>query len=191
MSQGIVSDMTATIRNRRTIRDFNGEPMAEETVVELLQDAAWAPFHSAKEPWRFILFMEEGRRTFAEAVMLAYSKEEVEKWGEKMMHQYCELMQAHLLIVIEADPRQKQFEDAFSAAAAFIQNLQLLAWERKVGVVWKTNDYNWHPKFLQAVGVKQGERIVGTLHLGYFNDNKVPRPKMRTPIRELLTVHHE
>ncbi|MED1799185.1 ABC transporter substrate-binding protein [Brevibacillus porteri] len=147
--------------------------------------------HYAKEPWRFILFMEEGRRTFAEAVMLAYSKEEVEKWGEKMMHQYCELMQAHLLIVIEADPRQKQFEDAFSAAAAFIQNLQLLAWERKVGVVWKTNDYNWHPKFLQAVGVKRGERVVGTLHLGYFSDNKVPRPKMRTPIRELLTVHHE
>ncbi|MFF0826454.1 nitroreductase family protein [Brevibacillus sp. NPDC003359] len=123
--------------------------------------------------------------------MLAYSKEEVEKWDEKMMHQYCELMQAHLLIVIEADPRQTQFEDAFSAAAAFIQNLQLLAWERKVGVVWKTNDYNWHPKFLQAVGVKQGERVVGTLHLGYFNDNKVPRPKKRTPIGELLTVHHE
>ncbi|WP_060663458.1 hypothetical protein [Aneurinibacillus migulanus] len=74
------------------------------------------------------------------------------------------------MVIIEADPHQKQFEDAFSAAEALIQSLQLLAWERKIGVVWKTNDYNWHPRFLQAVGVKPGERVVDTLHLGYFNE---------------------
>ncbi|MDF2645390.1 MAG: nitroreductase [Paenibacillus sp.] len=180
-----------TIRDRRTIRDYNGEPMSKETVIELLDDAVWAPFHSAKEPWRFILFMGEGRRTFAEAVAQTYSKEIVEQHGERVMHQYCHLMQAHLLVVIEADPRQKQFEDAFSATAALIQNLQLIAWERKIGVVWKTNDYNWNPKFLDTVGVKPGERVVGTLHLGYFNEDKVPRPKARTSVGELLTVYQD
>ncbi|WP_025025994.1 nitroreductase family protein [Caldalkalibacillus mannanilyticus] len=180
-----------TIRTRRTIRDFNGEPMNQEEVIKLLEDAVWAHFHSAREPWRFILFMGEGRRTFAEAVARTLSKEMIEKYGEWGMKQYCELMQAHLLVVIEADPRQKQFEDAFSASAALIQNLQLLAWDRGIGVVWKTNDYNWDPKFLESVGVKAGERVVGTLHLGYFDESKVPRPKRRTPVEDLLTIHQE
>lgn len=63
-------------------------------MIDLLNDAVWAPFHSVKEPWRFILFMEKGRRTFAEAVALAYSREEVEKWGERMMYQYCHQISA-------------------------------------------------------------------------------------------------
>lgn len=180
-----------TIRERRTIREFNGEPMSRETVMELLNDAVWAPYHSAKEPWRFILFMEEGRRTFADAVIQAYPKEESDKWIDWAIKTYLHLSQAHLLVVIDADPRQKQFEDAFLAAGALIQNLQLLAWERKIGVVWKTSDYILLPKFLNAVGVKPGERVVGTLHIGYFNEDKIPRPKKRMPVSERLTVHQE
>ncbi|MNC39761.1 Nitroreductase family protein [compost metagenome] len=133
--------------------------------------------------------MEGGRKKFAEAVKLTYSREFEEKWGEWAEKQYCELMQAHLLVVIEADPRQKQREDAFLAAAALIQNIQLLAWERDIGVVWKTNEYNWDPKFHQAVGIRPEERIVGTLHLGYFD--KLPGIKLRTPLEQLLTVIQE
>ncbi|WP_028563914.1 nitroreductase family protein [Paenibacillus pinihumi] len=175
------------IRERRTIRDFNGEPMNKEAVMELLNEAIWAPYHSAKEPWRFILFMEDGRRRFADAVLKTYTKEMLEQYGERAMQGYCQLAQAHLLVVIEAAPRQKTFEDAFSAASALIQNLQLIAWERKIGVVWKTNDYNYDQRFLQSVGVNPGERVVGTLHLGYFNEDKIPRPKKRKPAEELLT----
>ncbi|MDT3424960.1 nitroreductase [Paenibacillus forsythiae] len=176
------------IRDRRTIRDFNGEPMSRETVIELLNDAVWAPFHSAKEPWRFILFMGEGRKVFADAVINAFSKEESAEWIDWAIKTYLHLSQAHLLVVIKSDPRQKYFEDAFLAAGAMIQNLQLLAWERKVGVVWKTSDYTLMPKFLNAVGVKPGERVVGALHMGYFDESKIPRPKKRMPVNELLTI---
>lgn len=64
----------------------------------------------------------------------------------------------------------------------------VLAWERKIGVVWKTNEYNWDPDFRQSIGVKPGEKIVSTLHMGYFDEGKVPRPKPRTPVSELLTL---
>ncbi|AJY77939.1 nitroreductase [Paenibacillus beijingensis] len=185
------TSIARTIRERRTIRDFNGEPMSRETVNELLNDAVWAPFHSSKEPWRFILFTGEGRKVFADAVINAYTKDESAEWIDWAIKTYLHLSQAHLLVVIKADPRQKYFEDAFLAAGALIQNLQLLAWERKVGVVWKTSDYILLPKFLNAVGVKPGERVVGALHLGYFNDDKIPRPKKRAPVSELLTECQE
>ncbi|WP_253947838.1 nitroreductase family protein [Paenibacillus ehimensis] len=180
--------IAATVRERRTINQFNGEPVPKEMIMELLEDAVWAPFHSRKEPWRFFLFMGEGRKKFSDAVLATYPKEQLEQYGERVAHAYCHTVPVHLVVAITEEPRPNKWEEAFSAASALIQNLQLLAWERKIGVVWKTNEYNWDPGFRQAIGVKPGEKIVGTLHLGYFDESKVPRPKPRTPVSELLTL---
>ncbi|WP_128101800.1 nitroreductase [Paenibacillus sp. DCT19] len=181
------SAMETLIRKRRTIRQFNGKRLTKETILQLLDAAVWAPVHSRKEPWRFILFMEEGRKQFSDAVLYTFSKEERERWAEKLEKDYCDSMQAHLLVVIDADPRQRVWEDAVGAASALIQNIQLLAWEQEIGVVWKTNEYNFDPDFYARTGVRTGERIIGTLHLGYFDSNKVPKPRPRTPVHQLLT----
>lgn len=148
------------IRERRTIRQFNGKPLAKETIMHLLEAAVWAPVHSRKEPWRFILFVEEGRKQFADAVLHTFSKGERERWGEKLQKDYCESIQAHLLVVIEADPRQRVWEDAVGASAALIQNIQLLAWEQDIGVVWKTNEYNFDPDFYSKTGVRPGRELL-------------------------------
>lgn len=74
---------------------------------------------------------------------------------------------------LSLEPNPLEWEIAFSAASALIQNLQLLAWEREIGVVWKTNEYNWSTKFRKAAGVKPGEKVVGTLHMGYFDHKKL------------------
>lgn len=182
-----ISAIEKLIRERRTIRQFNEKKLSKEAVIELLEAAVWAPVHSRKEPWRFILFMGEGRKQFADAVLLTFSKEERERWEQKLQVDYCERMQAHLLIVIEADPRQREWEDAVGAASALIQNIQLLAWEQGIGVVWKTNEYNFDPDFCRLTGVNPGERIIGTLHLGYFDQDKIPKARPRTPARERLT----
>jgi len=183
------TELARIIQERRTIREFNGNPLDKATVTAILQAAVWAPFHSRKEPWRFILFMGEGRKTFANAVALTYSAEYKQRWGEWAYNQYCNLMQAHMVVAFEADPRQKFWEDAFSATAALIQNIQLLSWERGVGTVWKTNECNWDPAFHKAVGINSNERIAGILHLGYFD--KIPKPRKRTPLASLLTYVDE
>ena len=184
-----IGPLEATVRGRRTVRKFNGKPLDKRLVIELLEAASWAPFHSRQEPWRFILFCGDGRKKFAEAMMSTLNKETKAEWGEWFEDQFCRLIPAHLLVVIPADPRQKAWEDAFSAASALIQNFQLLAWERRIGVVWKTNEYNWDPRFHRAVGVKPEERIVGTLHIGYFD--RIPPAGKRMPIDQLLTCFEE
>ncbi|WP_138756234.1 nitroreductase family protein [Paenibacillus sinopodophylli] len=177
-----------TIRMRRTIQDFDGRPLSKETLLALLDNAIWAPFHSKKEPWRFILFMGDGRRVFAEAVLNTRQPEFVAKHGAQMLEAYCSDTPAHLIVVMRADLPQKAWEEAFAATSALIQNIQLLAWEQGIGVVWKTSPYNESLVFLAAVGVSPEEKVVGTLHLGYFSPDAIPAPKPRTPASELLTI---
>ncbi|BBI33444.1 nitroreductase [Cohnella abietis] len=179
--------IATTVRERRTINDFNGQPVSKEVLIELLNDAVWAPFHSKTEPWRFILFHGDGRRQFSDAVLRTYSQEKREQYADRVSDTYCNVVPVHLLVLIREELRQKEWEEAFAAASALIQNLQLLAWERKIGVVWKTNDYNENSEFREGTGVKPGEKVVGTLHMGYFDPKKVRRAKPRTPAETLIT----
>ncbi|MNJ37446.1 putative NAD(P)H nitroreductase YdjA [compost metagenome] len=186
----VYDELAQVIKERRTIRRFKGQSIPEQLIYELLNDAVWAPYHSAKEPWRFILFSEEGRQAFASAVLTTYTPEEIEKYGESATRDYCENAAAHLIVIVKAESRPKEAEEALMACATFIQNLQLLAWNRGIGMVWKTNEYNDDPRFYEAIGLKSGERVAGTLHMGYYDADNIPksRPRLRA---EQLTVWHK
>ncbi|MBD2848293.1 nitroreductase [Paenibacillus sp. IB182496] len=177
-----------TIRERRTVNRFTGEPVPLSLIEELLDAAVWAPFHSRKEPWRFLLFLDDGRRRFSDAVLATYPADKRKQLGEQVAKAYCQEVPAHLVVLMEEEPRWKEWEEALSATSALIQNLQLLAWERGIGIVWKTNSYNGDPQFRAGVGVQPGQKVVGTLHMGYFDPATVRRAKPRTPVGELLTL---
>lgn len=176
------------IRERRTVRLFKSDEVPRSLLLELLNVAVWAPNHEFREPWRFILFQGEARRTFAEAMIRTYSSEEREKYG-KNKKAYLESVPAHLIVVLKEDPRPKAWEEDYAAVCSLIQNFQLAAWERGLGVVWKTNHYGYDPKFRETAGVGPGEKIVGVLHVGY--PAVIPPARPRTPAEELLTVFPE
>src|SRR6476620_4052076 len=46
-------DLEEAIRTRRTHKAFGPEPVAPETLTELLDLARWAPNHHLTNPWRF------------------------------------------------------------------------------------------------------------------------------------------
>lgn len=177
-----------TIRERRTVNQFSSQHVPTELIMELLDAAVWAPFHSRKEPWRFILFAGEGRRQFADAVLSTYTDDKRKQLGEKVGQIYCNEVPIHLVVLINEEPRWKEWEEALCAASTLIQNLQLLAWERGIGMVWKTNDYNWNPLYREGIGVKPGEKVVGTLHMGYFENEMARRARPRTPVSSLVTL---
>ncbi|MCP1181777.1 nitroreductase [Paenibacillus sp. 1781tsa1] len=180
------TSLRQTVIERRTIQEFNGLPIPLETIHEILEAAIWAPFHSKKEPWRFILFMNDGRETFASAVLSTRNPEFIAKYGQQIRAAYCAQTPVHLVVVMTANLPSKAWEEAFAATSALIQNIQLLAWEQQIGVVWKTSPFNESPLFCEAIGVTSEEKIVGTLHMGYFNAEDQPMPKPRTPLSQLL-----
>lgn len=181
-SAGSVAEL---IKGRRTVRLFKSDPVSTDLLIELLNVAVWAPNHGYREPWRFILFKDEGRAKFAQAMVQTYSGEEREKYGVKKMEYFLQVP-AHLVVVQKEEPRQKEWDEDYAAVCCLIQNFQLAAWERGLGTVWKTNHYSYDPDFRKTIGVHPGEKIVGVLHVGY--PSIVPPAKRRTAAEELLTV---
>lgn len=187
----MVDDLARIVRERRTIRKYTGQPIPDELIHKLLNDAAWAPYHSAEEPWRFVLFSDDGRITFTKAVLATYTEDELEKYGETARQDYCENAAVHLIVIAKAQSHPREAEDALLACAGFIQNLQLLAWQQGIGIVWKTGEYNEDLRFHSAVGVQPGEKVAGTLHMGYYRPEQLPKPRPRRQTEQLTVWHRE
>lgn len=179
------SVIAKVIRERRSIKSgYLDKTVSQELILELLRDAVWAPNHGLREPWRFIFVPTEGKEQFVESLVQTYPIEQQENKRISFSQPA-----AFLIIVMEEDPRPKVYEENFGAVCSLIQNFQLLAWEQELGVVWKTNGHIYDPKVRKFLGVEPGEKIIGFLHLGYFD--KAPEPRPRTEVEKKFTVYRQ
>lgn len=175
------------IISRRSIKNFNGQPVDLEDLNDILKDALWAPNHGNRNPWRFVVAAEQGYEKMLEVLRdfaIPKWQELSEETLEKQMKKFTGPTAAVFVIVPE-DARQKERLEDFAAASALLQNTMLLAWDKGIGSCWKTPGFLDNPKFREVLGAKQGERIISMLQLGYFDEEPKARP--RTPIEEVIT----
>ncbi|WDF04509.1 nitroreductase family protein [Shouchella hunanensis] len=182
-----ITTIDSIIKGRRSIKKFKSDAVSIDEIISLLEVAKWAPNHKLTEPWRFILFADEGK----EAFINAYKKSQLgadqtlpEKAKKKAA--YFNQIPLHLVVVMPEHPRQKTWDEDYGAVSAMIQNFQLAAWARGIGMIWRTNDWIYDPIFREAIGVESGEKIIGTLMIGYADF--VPEAKERTSIKDKLTI---
>lgn len=58
-----MTNIAKTIRERRSIKaGYIDKEVTQETVLNLLEDAVWAPNHGLREPWRFIFVPADRRK---------------------------------------------------------------------------------------------------------------------------------
>lgn len=109
------------IRNRRSIRDFTGDPVSLENLHAIVDAGVWAPSGLNNQPWRFILVRDPGVR--------------------KELSQYTSyshiILGAPALIVVflDTDAMYNEVKD-HQAAGACIQNMLLATEELGLGAVW-------------------------------------------------------
>lgn len=171
------------IRNRRAVKKgYTDEKVTAELVRSLLSDAIWAPTHGNRQPWRFVFVDKQNLPTFAKKVAATYP-EELQENRENYLNE----PNAILVVLMEVPTLEKQYDENFGAVASLIQNFWLLAWEKNLGVVWKTNPHIYDEQVKEIVGAKENEKIVGFIHLGFFNEQ--PEKKPRIDIEEKFTEY--
>lgn len=164
------------IRERRAIKKgYTNEEVTEDKIKELLEDAIWAPTHGMRQPWRFLFVGQEYLPIFAKKVASTYPVERQEN-----RENYLNEPNAILVVIMEESDIPKQWDENYGAVASMIQNFWLLAWQEKLGVVWKTNPHIYDDNVKDKLNIQKNEKIVGFLHLGYFEE--IPPQKERISI---------
>ena len=177
------SALATIIRERRAVKKgYTARKVEEGTVRELLEDAIWAPTHGMRQPWRFIFVDKDNLPTFAKEVSKTYTED-----MQQNREEYLNEPNAILVVIMEEPEKQKQWEENYGAVSSMIQNFWLLAWEKDLGVVWKTNPHIYDPKVKEILNVRENEKIVGFIHLGYFD--KKPIKKDRISLDEKFTTY--
>ena len=152
---------------RRTHKTFGPEPLARETLLELLEVAQLAPTHHLNQPWRFRVL---GPGTLAELKRAA---------GEK---EAAKLDRAPTLVVATAvlTGDLVMDEEDVCAAAAAVMLVLLAATEREIATYWRTPQVLRTKVGREVAGIPPGERFLGLLHFGAAVRD--PAPRERDPV---------
>lgn len=151
-------DVDEAVRTRRTHKAYGPEPLDRAVLDELFELARWAPNHHLTNPWRFRVLGPDTR-----AALKAAAGPEA---GPK-------LDRAPTLVVVSSLGNEED-RDA-TAAAAYI--VLLAAHGRGLATYWRTPAVLLTPEGRAAVGIEDGEQVLGLLHLGW------PRQEQRVPER--------
>ncbi|WP_313073450.1 nitroreductase family protein [Lacrimispora sp.] len=173
------------IRERRTIREFNDKKLSLDLVTELLETSVWAPYHGIPEPWRFVVFSDNGMERLIDMILQALSPPERKEYGDKL-EAYLRTVPVAVVVVGKLDRNQKIMDEVSSSVSALIQNFQLAAWEKEIGVVWKTQTYMYAPSISKSLELKADEKIAGVLLCGYFDKKPSERPRESAKSRTIF-----
>jgi nitroreductase len=167
--------------------------VAHELLVEILEDAHWAPTHGLTQPWRFHVFVGDGRIRLADALQSLY--DETTPRGEARPEKRAKLrdgvLQAPVCIAVAAlteSGAKISKMDEICATACAVQNLLLSAHQRGVGSYWSTPPVACSSGFAKWLGLDSRHTPMGLVYLGYAKDGDPPT-STRLPLEERVTFH--
>jgi len=162
------------IRTRRSVGKVKPDPVARHLIEKLLEAAVWAPDHYRSEPWRFFVMTGEGRKVLGNVyadIALEKAKDLTEEEKERLRRQQeAKAFRAPAVIAVAAvlpeEPAVKRKED-LAATHAAVQNMLLAAHGLGLGAIWRTGEPLYHPKMLEAFGLRPPSEMVALVYVGY------------------------
>ena len=167
--------MTSTIadylKTRRSIPAPQlGEPGPDAGALsEMLTIAARVPDHGKLAPWRFIVYARQDRAGAVEA-LAAIARQGGAADAEQRALKAQGFAEAPLVVAvvsapIPVHPKIPLWEQQLSAGAVCL-NLVHAAHAKGFAAQWLTGWFAYDPAALRLLGVGEGERIAGFIHIG-------------------------
>jgi nitroreductase len=184
-------------RTRRTVKPALMDPrreIAHQLLLEILEDAHWAPTHGLTQPWRFHVFTGQARTGLAEALQTLYDRitpvAELRPEKRSKLHENC--LHAPAIVAIashfDAGGRVSKLDELCGTACA-VQNLLLSAHQRGLGSFWSTPPVACSQEFTAWLGLDSTYCSLGLVFLGYPTERPATR-SIRVPLEERVTFHN-
>lgn len=169
-----LSEITELIKSRRTIypEQFSDRKVHKEQLDLILNNAQWAPTHGNTQPWRFKVFMEEGRQVLSDFLAETYLKlTPPEAQNDlKLAKMMKRPMQASAVIAVcmERQPTEKILEiEEIEAVACAIQNMHLTCTAYGLGGFWATPKLIYSQEMNEFLKVGAKDKCLGLFYIGY------------------------
>lgn len=183
-------DANKLIRSRRSVfpKDYSGEKVPDEIILQMLENANWAPTHKFTEPWRFVIFSGEGLKQLAYFQSECY-KQVTQVDGTFREDKYLSLQQkplesSHIIAVGMKRDEAKRLPEWEELGAVFcaIENMYLTATAYGVGCYLSTGGITNFEEAKSFFGLGPDDKLCGFLHVGMPKGN-VPDSR-RKPLSE-------
>lgn len=167
-------EFNSLIRSRRSVfpKDYTGEKVDDAIVQQMLENANWAPTHKFTEPWRFIVYSGEGRKTLADTQASVY-KQKTQADGTYKEERYQNLLikpmdSSHIILVYMKRDEKKSVPIIEEVGSVFcaIQNIYLTATAYGVGCYLSTGGVTYFEESKSAFGLSPEDILIGFLHVG-------------------------
>ncbi|MEO9966120.1 MAG: nitroreductase [Reichenbachiella sp.] len=172
------------IKNRRSIfpKNYSGERVADEVIMEMLENANWAPTHKMTEPWRFTVFCDEGIESFADYQAERYLKSAGKKPDADRLKKLKSkpLMCSHIISIGMKRNKSVPKMEEVAAVAAAVQNMHLTATANGVGCYWSTGGVTYDKKAKAFFELGDKDLLMGFLYIGIPKADKWPIGKRKS-----------
>lgn len=169
-----LSEITELIRSRRTIypEQFSSRKVHKEQIELMLNNAIWAPTHGNTQPWRFKVFMDEGRQKLSDFLGKSYleftPKENQDDMKLAKMITRPLKSSAVIAICMKRQPEEKILEiEEIEAVACAVQNLHLTCTAYGLGGFWATPKLIYNERTNEFLGLQQKDKCLGLFYIGY------------------------
>ncbi len=169
-----LSEITELIRERRTIypEQFSDRKVHKEQVELMLNNAQWAPTHGNTQPWRFKVFMEEGRTQLSDFLSQTYLKlTPKEKQSDaKLAKLLTRPLKSSVVIAICMNRQESESIaelEEIEAVACAIQNMHLTCTAYGLGAFWATPKLIYTSEMNDFLKIGEKDKCIGLFYIGY------------------------
>ena len=162
------------IQNRRSVYQpqYSGEQVDDAIVNQMLKNANWAPTHKLTEPWRFVVFKGDGRRSLAEFQAELYKKITTadNSFKEERYQNLLTkpMLSSHIISVGMKRDDKKSVPEIEEIGAVFcaVQNMYLTATAYGVGAYLSTGGVTYFEEAKVFFDLGKEDKLLGFFHLG-------------------------
>jgi nitroreductase len=187
-----IEEVNKIIRGRRSmfIAQFKeNDPVDDQIIQDILENANWAPTHKLTEPWNFKVFTGEGLKKFADFQAELY-KERSTKTGNFIEATYQKfkenpLKASHVIAIIMKRDLKANLPvmEEIAAVSMAVQNMYLTASAHGLAAYWGTGGPTFWPEAKPWFGLEEEDMLMGFFYVAKPATDRWPVGKRR-PVGE-------
>jgi nitroreductase len=169
-----LSEITEVIKDRRTIYPefFSDRKVHKEQIERILNNAIWAPTHGMTQPWRFQVYMDDGKEKLGsfmhELYLKKIPKEDQKEIKLNRMTDRPKRASAVIAINMERQKEERIPEiEEVEAVACAVQNMYLTCTAYGLGGFWSSPKLIYTKEMNEFLGLGEKDKCLGLFYIGY------------------------